>query len=196
MAIAGFIGYSRRGRFGTGGRTVFPAEAQQIGRDKRANPGFLGGAPQTHRERASQGGGQAVHALGEALVRRNHPDPGLVSPAEFNPVAEDIGRIGKLGEWMLDEACAHAAATLPVQPPTARGRFGAPAAEADARHARGRRRRGPLAASRGRRVAYRRHLLRHKRAAEPFPPAARRGYKDLPISPREACNVCRVDAFL
>ena len=44
----------------------------------------------------------------ESLLRWRHPDKGMVSPAEFIPVAEDIGLIVPLGEWVLPEACAEA----------------------------------------------------------------------------------------
>ena len=45
----------------------------------------------------------------ESLLRWRHPDKGMISPAEFIPVAEDIGLIVALGEWVLREACTEAA---------------------------------------------------------------------------------------
>ncbi len=53
-------------------------------------------------------GGQIIGA--EALVRWNDPERGMVSPAEFIPLAEDTGLIEPIGEWVLDATCRQARA--------------------------------------------------------------------------------------
>jgi EAL domain-containing protein (putative c-di-GMP-specific phosphodiesterase class I) len=42
----------------------------------------------------------------EALLRWNHPVQGAISPADFIPVAEEIGLIRQIDRWVMREACA------------------------------------------------------------------------------------------
>jgi diguanylate cyclase (GGDEF)-like protein/PAS domain S-box-containing protein len=49
----------------------------------------------------------------EALLRWEHPERGTVSPADFVPVAEEVGIISEIGSWVLEEVCTHLAECPP-----------------------------------------------------------------------------------
>ncbi len=68
---------------------------------------------QLHYQAQMSGG---VLSGSEALVRWMHPRRGMVSPAEFIPLAEETGMILPLGEWILETACRQLAhwATRPA----------------------------------------------------------------------------------
>lgn len=83
-------------------------QAERLAQEARLREAVLGGRLGVHYQpQVSLRDGQVVGL--EALVRWTDPASGPVSPAQFVPMAEQIGLIKKLGEWVLRQACLQAA---------------------------------------------------------------------------------------
>ncbi|HEY0664443.1 MAG TPA: EAL domain-containing protein, partial [Gallionella sp.] len=57
-----------------------------------------------HYQTQTDDSGRTIGA--EALIRWNHPQRGMVPPAHFIPLAEEIGLIIPIGDWVIEQACA------------------------------------------------------------------------------------------
>ncbi len=116
----------------TSAELVQAADVAMFSAKANGRPGFKFYEPQMHEEikvrrELSQALGRAVEnsefevyyqpqvtldtnnvTAYEALVRWNHPERGVISPDQFIPIAEEIGLICQIGEWVLHEACKQA----------------------------------------------------------------------------------------
>ena len=98
----------RSKKFGPGSYVVFPAEetdrrtalsmATRLRGAVEARQWMLHYQPVIH---LTEG-----HAVGvEALLRWKDPDEGIIPPAEFISLAEEMGLIERIGDWVLEELC-------------------------------------------------------------------------------------------
>ena len=80
------------------------AVSQRADLEADIRQGLLFGQYELHYQPQVDAQGRVLGA--EALLRWRHPTRGMVSPADFIPVAEESGQIVMLGSWVLETACA------------------------------------------------------------------------------------------
>src|SRR5690606_33697502 len=56
----------------------------------------------------------------EALIRWQHPVDGIITPDQFLPIAEEIGLMEDIDDWVLEQACIQAQVWLTQLQPTGR----------------------------------------------------------------------------
>jgi diguanylate cyclase (GGDEF)-like protein len=84
---------------GTGADAITGLEIEQRLRDAVAQAGLV-----LHYQPVMMLAGGRLHSL-EALSRWEHPERGLIAPAEFLPLAEETGLAADVDRWVLGEAC-------------------------------------------------------------------------------------------
>jgi EAL domain-containing protein (putative c-di-GMP-specific phosphodiesterase class I) len=81
-----------------------PARAERLKLEAELYDGVRNGEFSVHYQPISSSESRGVVGV-EALIRWHHPKHGLVSPSLFVPLAESVGLINFLGDWVLKVAC-------------------------------------------------------------------------------------------
>ena len=99
--------HSGRGRFRFYSNEMLESAEQRRHLEETMHDALIKGEFQVHYQPLVCLGSNTVVGT-EALVRWNHPESGLISPALFIPIAEESTMICRIGEWILRKACEDA----------------------------------------------------------------------------------------